>query len=118
MDKATKTEQKRTLRQNRALHKYLTLVAHELQNQGQTLQDVVKKISFAEITPTTQSLKEVMWRPIQQTAIGKDSTTELTTAEIKQVYDLVSMFLSKQFEIDLPWPSEEDDINYLKSFEN
>src|SRR5688572_26314644 len=114
---ATDNTPKRTDRQNRSIHAYLNMIAHELQNQGQTLQDVVKKVSFAEITPTTQSLKEILWRPIQETVVGKKSTTELSTAEVNQVYEIISMFLSKQFGISLPFPDEKDSENYLQSLE-
>lgn len=118
MDKDTTKEQKRTLRQNKSLHQYFELVAHELQNQGQTMQSVVKKLDFCEITPTKDSVKSIIWKPIQEVVVGKALTRELTTAEINKVYEIVSMFLSKQFGIDLPFPSEEDSENYLKSYEN
>lgn len=107
----------RTKQQNKSLHKYLGMVALELANQGQTMQDVVKKISLVEITPTTQSIKEVLWKPIQEATLGKVSTTELTTAEINKVYEVMSMFLSKEFEISLPFPSQENSPNYIQSYE-
>lgn len=109
---------KRSNQQNKAIHKYLDLVAHELQNQGQTLQDIVKKVDMIEITPTTETLKSNIWKPIQEAMLGKKSTTELTTAEVNQVYEIISMFLSKNFQIDLPFPSYEDTDNYLKSYDN
>lgn len=106
----------RSLRQNSAIHKYLEMVAHELANQGQTIQSIVKKVNMVEITPTTQTIKEIIWRPIQEIVIGKKSSTELTTAEVNQVYDIISMFLSKNFEIYLPFPSQKETEEYLKSF--
>lgn len=111
-------EQKRTIRQNKALHVYLTLIAHELSNQGQTMQSVVKKLDFCEITPTKESVKSVIWKPIQEMVVGKKLTRELNTAEINKVYEIVSMFLSKQFQISLPFPSEEQTQEYLSSLES
>lgn len=101
-------EKQRTELQNKALHKYFEMVAHELRNQGQTMQDVIKKIDFCEITSTKQSVKDIIWRPIQETVVSKKSTTELTKHEVNEVYEIVSMFLSKQFGIDLPFPNDED----------
>lgn len=101
-------EQPRTQNQNSALHLYLTWVAHELQNQGQTMQDVIKKLTFTEITPTMYAVKEIVWRPIQEAVVSKKSTTELTKHEINEVYEIVSMFLSKQFGISLPFPNDND----------
>jgi hypothetical protein len=113
-----KQPHKRTLTQNSALHKYLEMVAHELQNQGQTMQNVVRKVDMVEITPTTQTVKEIIWRPIQEITLGKKSSTELSTAEINKVYEIMSMFLAKEFEISLPFPSQELTDNYLQSYEN
>jgi len=114
----TQDTTRRTLAQNRAIHKYLEMVAHELQNQGQTLQNVIKKVDYAEITPTTTSLKEILWRPIQEVVVSKKSTTELTTAEVNKIYEIISMFLSKQFQISLPFPSQEETQEYIKSIIN
>lgn len=109
------SEEKRTDRQNRTIHLYLTLVARELQNQGQTIQGIVKKVDWAEIIPTKQSVKEVLWRPIQETVVSKKSTTELSTSEVNKIYEIMSMFLSKQFGISLPFPTSQDLINYEKT---
>ena len=115
MQEKDKLPQTRTLLQNRAIHKYLEMVAHELQNQGVTMQEVVKKVDWIEITPTKDSIKSVIWKPIQETILGKRSTTELTTAEVDKVYDIMSMFLAKQFEISLPFPNEQETENYINS---
>src|SRR3990167_11370310 len=105
----------RTLTQNSAIHKYFELVARELQNQGQTMQQVIKKINWCEITPTKQSVKEIIWRPIQEEVCGKKSTTELTTSEVDQIYQITAMFLAKQFKISIPFPSIEETDEYLTS---
>lgn len=98
----------RTDLQNRAIHLYLSMVARELQNQGQTMQNVVKAITKVEITPTMQNIKELVWREIQKTMFEKESTTFLTKHEVDEVYRVMSMWLSKNFGIDLPFPNDED----------
>ena len=108
----------RTATQNKALHAYLTMIAHELSNQGQTMQKVIQKFPAIEITPTKDSVKSIIWKPIQEAVLGKKSTTGLTTAEVTQVYEVMRMFLAKEFEISLPFPSYEQSDNYLKSYEN
>lgn len=112
--KDTIIQKQRTDLQNRAIHLYLTWVAHELQNQGQTMQNVVQKINKVEITPTMQNMKEMVWREIQKTMFKKESTTFLTKHEVTQVYEVMSMWLSKNFGIDLPFPNDED-ISPLKN---
>jgi len=106
----------RTKTQNKAIHKYLELVAHELCNQGQTMQNIIQHINKVEITPTPENVKEIIWREIQRALFGKKSTTELTTSEVNKVYEVMSMFLAREFEISIPFPSQELMENYLKSF--
>jgi len=104
----TPITKQRTLAQNNSIHLYLSWVARELINQGQTLQDVVKKITKVEIIPNTYNLKEVVWREIQKALLGKESTTFLTKHEVNEVYEVMSMWLSKNFEISLPFPNDPD----------
>lgn len=104
----TKPKQ-RTENQNNALHLYFQQVAHELQSQGQTMQNVIKKLDFCEITPTKQSVKDIIWRPIQETVVSKKSTAEMSKHEVNEVFEIVSMFLAKQFKIELPFPNDDDE---------
>jgi len=107
-DKANKRAKKktRTNKQNNSIHKYLSMVSEELQEQGHTMQDVVKSIRRAEIVPTMNALKEVVWKPIQEITYGKKSTTELETKEVDKIYQVMSMWLAKEFGISLPFPSD------------
>ena len=98
----------RTLAQNASIHLYLTWVARELCNQGQTMQEVVKKINKVEITPTPQNLKEIVWREIQKAHLKKESTNFLEKHEVDEIYKIMSMWLAKNFGISLPFPSLED----------
>jgi hypothetical protein len=107
-EKNNTTSKQRTDSQNKAIHLYLTWVARELKNQGQTMQDVVKAITRVEIEPTVQNVKEMVWREIQKTMFKKESTTFLTKHEVTEVYDVMSMWLSKNFGISLPFPNDND----------
>lgn len=109
--------EQRTPKQNDSLHLYLTMVAHELENQGQTMNDVVKKYDKIEIPATKSSVKEIIWKPIQEATLGKRSTTELTSKEINDVYQIVAGFLAMSFGIDLPFPSQEQTDNYIQSYD-
>ena len=93
--------------QNNSIHLYLSQVARELINNGYTLQDVVEKIRKVEITPTTENLKEVVWREIQYAVLKKRLTRELSKTEVNEVYEPLSMWLAKEFQISLPFPSEQ-----------
>lgn len=117
MTKDTTTKKQRSNQQSKAIHVYVQMVADELCNQGQTLQNVIQHINRVEITPTKENVKQVVWHEIQKALFGKKSTTELTTDEVNKVYEVMSMFLAREFEISLPFPSEEQSDNYLKSYD-
>lgn len=107
--------QNRTANQNRALHLYLELVADTLDKEGHTLQDVVAQIKRAEIRPTKENLKEVVWRPLQQAIYNKESTTQLETHEVDRVYETMNKWLGQQFEIHVPFPSLESLLEEYES---
>lgn len=108
MDKDLINEKQRTDSQNKALHLYLTQVANELDRQGHTMQDVVKKITKVEIKPTMHNVKEMIWREIMKTQLGKESTTFLAKQEdIDKVYDVMNKWLGTYFEIHIPFPNDD-----------
>ena len=98
---------KRTDRQNRALHLYLTHVAEALDREGHTMQDVVKSVRRAEIRPTPAALKEVIWKPLQEIIHGKTSTTELEKGEVDPVFEAMNAWLGREFGIHIPFPTYE-----------
>jgi hypothetical protein len=97
----------RTPKQNNSLHLYLEQVSEALDREGFTIQDVVKAIRKAEIRPTKNALKEVVWKPLQKIILGKESTTELTTAEVDKVYEIFNRWLGQEFQIHIPFPTNE-----------
>lgn len=108
------TPSKRTLKQNKALHLYLTLLSKELNDAGLDMRQVLKPT--VDIPWTMENSKEYLWRPIQHALKLKKSTTELTTAEVSQVYDILNRHISEKFGIYVPFPSIEETEAYLQSF--
>lgn len=87
------------------------MVALELDKQGVTLQDVVEQIRKAEIRPTKENLKEVMWKPMQKALFDKESSTQLSTGEVDKVYEMLNAFITKLPGYDgtsIPFPNEAD----------
>lgn len=97
----------RTSNQNRALHKYLELVAEELDREGHSMQHVLTHVTKVDVRPTAHALKEVIWKPIQKLLYDKESTAELTTAEVDRVYEVMNKWLGENFTIHIPFPSDE-----------
>lgn len=104
----------RTGQQNRALHLAFRILADELNAAGLD-QRVVLNPSI-HIPWDEKAIKERLWRPIQKVMLFKESTTELDTTEITQVWDLIMRELGEKFEVEyIPFPSEEQTESYLKS---
>lgn len=102
-----KTKQKqRTRSQNAALHLMFTHLADELNNAGFDMKRTLKE--SVDIPWNDKTVKEYLWRPIQQALLSKESTTELTTKEIDEVFDTLNKHLGEKLGIHVPFPSIDD----------
>ena len=95
----------RTLAQNRALHVLFRLLAEELNEKGLDMRKTLKP--EVDIPWSTNSVKEYLWKPIQQAQLGKESTAELTTKEIDEVFDTINKHLGERLSVHIPFPSIE-----------
>lgn len=93
-----------------ALHVYLQQVAHEANNQGLTLQDMVKVIRQLEIRPNTKNLKETFAKPYILSAFGLDSTEKLDSDQVTELYDALNKVFSYHWQIHFPFPSKEEQM--------
>lgn len=105
-DKPTKP---RTEQQNKSLHVYFTLLSEELNSSGYDMRKTLKESIDIPWSPT--SIKEFLFRPIMKAQTGKESTRDLTTKEIDQIYDVLNRHLGEKFSIFVPFPSMEGVIN-------
>lgn len=111
MEKTLK-EKKRTHQQNRALHLYYQLIADALNDAGLDMRAVLKP--EVDIPWNKTTVKEYLWRPVQNLQLGKKSTTELTTDEIDKVFETLNRHLAK-FGIGEPFPSMEEILRRMDS---
>jgi hypothetical protein len=98
----------RTKKQNDSFHLWLDQVAEEMDKHGVTVQNVVARIQKAEIRPTGDNLKEVLWRPYQIAATGKESSTQLNKAEIDRIYEGLNKFIGEHWHFHIPFPSDNE----------
>ena len=99
-------EKKRTIQQNKALHLYFEMVAEALNEAGLDMKKVLKP--EIDIDWTKSSIKEYLWRPVQELRVGKKSTTQMNTKDIDGIYDVLNRFLSEKFGLHIPFPSIEE----------
>ena len=93
----------RTVQQNRALHLYCKQVAEELNKKGIGVTAVLKpEVSFNMIT-----VKEQLYKPILAALRGKNSTRQMTSKELNEVYDVMNKVLGERFGIHVEFPSIE-----------
>lgn len=105
MQNPNKKYPQRTLTQNAALHVYFKLIADQLNEQGLDMRKVLKP--GVDIPWSPISVKNYLWRPVQKLQLGKESTTQMTTVEIDQVFDTINKHLGEKFGIHEDWPSIE-----------
>lgn len=96
----------RTAQQNKSLHKYCELLAEALNDAGYEMKAVLA-VKSVDVPWSKDTVKEVLWRPIQEAVTGKSSTTELNTVEPSEVYAILDRHISQNFGVHIEWPSEE-----------
>lgn len=100
-----KTDTKRTLTQNKAMHKYYELLASALNDAGFSVQMVLTKP--LEISWSPNLIKELIWRRVQEALLNKDSTADLTSSEVSEIYMEVDRAVSQQTGVSVSFPEDE-----------
>ena len=82
------------------------MLADELNDSGLDMKKVLKP--GVDIPWTKESIKEYIWRPIQEAQLNKKSTKDLTTKEIDEVFDTINRHLGEKFGVFVPFPSMDE----------
>lgn len=94
---------RRTSKQNRALHKFYVIVTDVLNELGQEFRySGLKGVELStRYTPTI--VKEFFWRPIQIALFDIESTRDLDTIKINEIADvMIKYFAEKGVHVDFP----------------
>lgn len=102
-----KEEKQRTIRQNSALHLGFAQIAQELRAKDLTVGMVLEK--GIEFYWTETLVKEALFKPIAKIMFDKDSTTQLTTKELQEVWESMSQAIG-QSGVYVPYPSSESEM--------
>ena len=78
----------RTNQQNKALHKYFSMLAEALNDAGLDMKTVLKP--EVDIPWTQDSVKTHLWKPIQEIMVDKESTTEMNTVDPNKIYEVLN----------------------------
>lgn len=101
---------KRSNAQNRALHLFFEWIANMFNELGHTYTNPMG----IETIWTNNMVKEIIWRPLQFSLFGIDSTTKLDTEKINIIADAIILHFSEQGYY-LQFPSMESFLNYIDS---
>ena len=95
----------RTLTQNKAIHKYFSMLAESLNNAGL---DVKKTMRQDIDIPWTETLvKELIWRGIQEAMFDVKSTAKLDTSQVSEIYEVINRHISSTFGVSVIFPSKD-----------
>jgi len=99
----------RTIPQNSALHLFCTQLATTLNDMGLDQRKVLKP--SINIPWTKESVKKMIWQPIQEAMYGTNSTTFLhKQGQIDSIHSVIMRELGEKWEVEyLPFPTSEVD---------
>lgn len=97
----------RTLNQNAAMHLFFSWLADTLNDAGLDMRKTLRE--DVEMPWTQASVKDYLWRPIQEAMTDKTSTKDITTVEPTAIHEVLSRHLGQRLGVVCPpWPKRED----------
>ena len=106
----TEIERARTTKQNKSLHKYCQRIADGMNDSGTTHRDLVGSFKEGFSLPVTMHMIKDIFREVGKAMYKKESTADLTTVEIQEVYRVVDQRFSEITGVSAPWPSLENQM--------
>jgi len=103
-------KKQRTIPQNKSIHVYFSLMSEAFNEAGYDFNKVIEILYGGPIkVPWTPDLvKNEIWRPIQITAIDKESTASLSTEEIDYIYRIVDRNVAEMIGISIAFPKKRE----------
>jgi hypothetical protein len=95
----------RTSLQNRALHKFLTMLSEALNDAGWDLKKTLER-KPADIPWSLTTAKELLWHPIQEAMFDTRSTAKLNSDEVSKVYDVLNRHTSEKLGVSVEFPDK------------
>ena len=103
----SESPEKRTLLQNKAMHKYFSMLSEALNEAGYDMKKTLKP--EIDIPWTPAMIKEHLWRPIQLAMTNKTSTTEQQTIDVSAVYETLNRHTSTKLGVSVGFPDRFGD---------
>jgi len=109
-----KVQDSRTSQQRKSIELYCKLMSEALNDGGIDYVKFLETIKeWGYETPWSQEKVKDQWRLLQSTLFNKESTTELTTNEVTEVYDLMNReFIRLAHGVSVEFPNRWHGISY------
>ncbi len=72
------------------------------------LDDILALLPRVIVSWTGDTVKDFLWRPVQESICSKQSTTELNRDECSKVYDELNRLTASEFGISIEFPSKKN----------
>ena len=96
---------KRSLPQNNAMHLFFELLADNLNSSGWDMRKLLKE--GVDIPWTADSVKRMLWIPIQKSMFNKKRTRDLKIDEVGKTHEVLNRHIGKRTGVFVPFPSVE-----------
>ena len=100
----------RSLSQNASLHKYTTTIAQKMTDAGVSQKKLIGSFKDGFELPVTSHMIKDIFREVGKAMYQKESTADLTTVEISEVYKIVDMRFAEVTGVRAEWPSKNPPI--------
>ena len=91
-------------------------LADNLTEQGFDMKKTLREDIDIQWTPDL--IKRYLWKTVQEAICEKESTTQITTQEINQIFGIISKAIGERCGIELIFPSIETIFNQQRNEEN
>lgn len=95
----------RTLKQNAALHKWCEVIASQMNDAGISQRELVGRFKAGFELPVTSHMVKDIFREVAKAMYKKESTADLSTVEVQEVYKIVDQRLGEITGVRAEWPS-------------
>jgi hypothetical protein len=96
-------KRQRTLNQNAAMRVYFKLLADALNEAGVDMRDLRKPVRANK-----DIVRDSIWQPVMTAMTEKESTAELSSSEVSEVYEVVNKWTAERWGVSVPFPTHEE----------
>jgi len=100
-----KKVKRRTLSQNSSLHRYTELIAIKMNDAGITQKELVGSFKEGFELPVTDHMIKDIIREVGKAMFLRESTADLLTTEMQEVYRIVDQRLGEVSGVRCEWPA-------------